>query len=179
MRGRTLGSEVERARHRRNRLPLGPRPAQPTGTPGASQLAARYAGAGRGARPRIADNQPLPQSSCSTDCSTAAPSGELRSHARSSRLAIVTVSRSPRCARNSASRCDAPDAAVAPAYLINGPDEIDPDWLVGCQRAGVTSGASTPEVLVEAVIVALDPAKVTLLEDAEEDITFTLPRELR
>jgi 4-hydroxy-3-methylbut-2-enyl diphosphate reductase len=71
------------------------------------------------------------------------------------------------------------EANGTPAYLINGPDEINPDWLVGCQRAGVTSGASTPEVLVEAVIEALDPEKVTLLEGAEEDITFTLPRELR
>ena len=71
------------------------------------------------------------------------------------------------------------EANGTPAYLINGPDEIDPDWLVGCKRAGITSGASTPEVLVEAVIEALDPAKVTLLEGAEEDITFTLPRELR
>ena len=71
------------------------------------------------------------------------------------------------------------EANGTPAYLINGPDEIDPEWLVGRQRAGITSGASTPEVLVEAVIEALDPAKVTLLEGAEEDITFTLPRELR
>ena len=71
------------------------------------------------------------------------------------------------------------EANGTPAYLINGPDEIDPEWLVGCKRAGITSGASTPEVLVEAVIEALDPAKVTLLEGAEEDITFTLPRELR
>ena len=72
--------------------------------------------------------------------------------------------------------------AEQPLYCllhINGPDEIDPEWLVGCRRAGMTSGASTSEILVEAVIEALDPAKVTLLEGTEEDITFTLPRELR
>ena len=50
---------------------------------------------------------------------------------------------------------------------------------MGCRRAGITSGASIPEVLVEAVIEAPGLAKVTLLEGAEEDITFTLPRELR
>lgn len=71
------------------------------------------------------------------------------------------------------------EANGAPAYLINGPDEINREWLTGCQQVGITSGASTPEVLVEAVIAALNPERVTLLEGAEEDITFTLPKELR
>ncbi len=71
------------------------------------------------------------------------------------------------------------EANGAPAYLINGPDEINRKWLTGCQQVGITSGASTPEVLVEAVIAALNPERVTLLEGAEEDITFTLPKELR
>ena len=71
------------------------------------------------------------------------------------------------------------EANGVPAYLINGPDEIEREWLAGCRRVGVTSGASTPEVLVEAVIAALAPERVTLLAGADEDITFTLPRELR
>ena len=71
------------------------------------------------------------------------------------------------------------EANGVPAYLINGPDEINREWLNDCRRVGITSGASTPEVLVEAVIGALEPERVTLLEGAEEDITFTLPRELR
>ena len=71
------------------------------------------------------------------------------------------------------------EANGVPAFLINGPDEINRKWLIGCQQVGITSGASTPEVLVEAVIEALQPERVTLLAGAEEDITFTLPRELR
>ncbi|MFQ6026682.1 MAG: 4-hydroxy-3-methylbut-2-enyl diphosphate reductase [Dehalococcoidia bacterium] len=66
-----------------------------------------------------------------------------------------------------------------PAHLINGPEEIDLEWLVGKEKVGVTSGASTPEVLVEGVIQALAPEKVTMLGGVEEDVTFTLPRELR
>ena len=66
-----------------------------------------------------------------------------------------------------------------PAYLINGPEEIRQEWLVGQERVGVTSGASTPEVLVERVIEALAPEKVTLLEGPKEDVSFILPRELR
>jgi 4-hydroxy-3-methylbut-2-enyl diphosphate reductase len=71
------------------------------------------------------------------------------------------------------------EAQGVPAYLINGPQEIDPAWLAGKGRVGITSGASTPEVLVEQVIQALDPEKVTLLAGAAEDVTFILPRELR
>ncbi|MBM3942355.1 MAG: 4-hydroxy-3-methylbut-2-enyl diphosphate reductase [SAR202 cluster bacterium] len=71
------------------------------------------------------------------------------------------------------------EARGVPAYLINGPEEIDPAWLQGKQRVGITSGASTPEVLVEWVIEALAPEKLTLLTGAVEDVAFTLPRELR
>ena len=48
-------------------------------------------------------------------------------------------------------------AEGVPAYLINGPEEIDPEWLRGKKKVGITSGASTPEVLVESVIEALAP----------------------
>ena len=70
-------------------------------------------------------------------------------------------------------------AQGVPAYLINGPEEIDPQWLEGKDKVGVTSGASTPEVLVESVIEALAPERVTMLSGVEEDVSFTMPRELR
>jgi len=66
-----------------------------------------------------------------------------------------------------------------PAYLINGPEEIQPEWIAGADKVGIASGASTPEVLVDAVIAALNPEKVTNLEVVDEDISFTMPRELR
>ena len=66
-----------------------------------------------------------------------------------------------------------------PSYLINGPEEIDPAWLEGVNKVGITSGASTPEVLVESVIRELAPEIVTVLSGVEEDVTFTLPQELR
>ena len=66
-----------------------------------------------------------------------------------------------------------------PSYLINGPEELRPEWLEGVGRVGIASGASTPEVLVDAVIATLNPEKVTPLEVVEEDIRFIMPRELR
>ncbi|MCH8897452.1 MAG: 4-hydroxy-3-methylbut-2-enyl diphosphate reductase [Chloroflexi bacterium] len=71
------------------------------------------------------------------------------------------------------------EALGVPAYLINGPEEIDSTWIEGKEKVGITSGASTPEVLVESVIQALAPEKVTLFTGAEEDVSFTLPKELR
>ncbi len=71
------------------------------------------------------------------------------------------------------------EAQGVPSYLINGPEEMDPAWLDGVEKVGITSGASTPEVLVKSVIQALEPEKVTLLSGVEEDVSFTLPKELR
>jgi len=71
------------------------------------------------------------------------------------------------------------EAQGVPSYLINGPEEIQPSWIKGKKKVGITSGASTPEVLVESVIEALAPEKVTMLSGVEEDVSFTLPQELR
>ena len=65
------------------------------------------------------------------------------------------------------------------SYLINGPEEVEKTWLDGCSKIGVTSGASTPEILVEEVINRLAPDKVTLLTGVDEDVAFTLPKVLR
>ena len=70
-------------------------------------------------------------------------------------------------------------AQGVPAYLINGPDDLDHTWLEGVSRVGITSGASTPEVLVDEVIKALKPDNVTTMVEADEDVAFVLPRELR
>ena len=69
-----------------------------------------------------------------------------------------------------------------PAYLIDNAEAIDPAWIVGKKRIGVTAGASAPEVLVESVIArlkALGAASVRALEGVPERITFPLPKELQ
>ncbi len=69
-----------------------------------------------------------------------------------------------------------------PAHLIDGAEHIDPRWLEGRTRIGVTAGASAPEVLVEGVLDrlrALGAASVRELEGEPENMVFALPRELR
>jgi 4-hydroxy-3-methylbut-2-enyl diphosphate reductase len=66
-----------------------------------------------------------------------------------------------------------------PSYLINGPEDMDATWLNNVQRIGITSGASTPETLVEAVIDTLAPDNITSLEVIREDVSFVLPKEFQ
>lgn len=65
------------------------------------------------------------------------------------------------------------------AYLINGPDELQPEWTRGKTRVGITSGASTPEKAVMAVIDAIPHSEVKRVGPGEAPITFSLPRPLR
>ena len=68
------------------------------------------------------------------------------------------------------------------AYLIDGAIEINPSWVAGRQRVGVTAGASAPEVLVRGVIDRLrelGAAHVSELDGEPEDMVFALPKELR
>lgn len=67
------------------------------------------------------------------------------------------------------------------AYLIDGADSIDPAWLVGRQRIGITAGASAPEVLVLQVIQRLKDlgaVSVRTMPGLEENVNFPLPKEL-
>ena len=70
----------------------------------------------------------------------------------------------------------------AEAYLLDGADDIDPRWLEGKTRIGVTAGASAPEVLVREVLDglrALGASEPIEVQGRPENVTFSLPRELR
>lgn len=69
-----------------------------------------------------------------------------------------------------------------PAYLVDNAEGIDPAWLAGKRRIGVTAGASAPEVLVATVIDRLKDlgaASVRPLEGVIEKVTFPLPKGLQ
>ena len=69
-----------------------------------------------------------------------------------------------------------------PAYLIDGAEDIRPEWLVNKQRIAVTAGASAPESLVEGVIEHLRlqmSATVSEMKGVAENMEFALPRQLR
>jgi 4-hydroxy-3-methylbut-2-enyl diphosphate reductase len=69
----------------------------------------------------------------------------------------------------------------AEAYMVDNASQIDPAWLEGKTRIGVTAGASAPEVLVEAVISRLKDCgakSVRALTGVEENVTFPMPKGL-
>lgn len=68
-----------------------------------------------------------------------------------------------------------------PAYMVDAPEQIDPNWLAGKRRIGLTAGASAPEALAQAVIRRLHELgvrNVRALDGIEESIAFPLPRGL-
>jgi 4-hydroxy-3-methylbut-2-enyl diphosphate reductase len=68
-----------------------------------------------------------------------------------------------------------------PAYLVDSADDVDPAWLQGHSRIGVTAGASAPESLVQALIErlrSLGAGRVRVLEGVEEHVVFPLPKGL-
>ncbi|CAP43489.1 4-hydroxy-3-methylbut-2-enyl diphosphate reductase [Bordetella petrii] len=67
------------------------------------------------------------------------------------------------------------------AHLVDGADAIDPAWLVGRQRIGITAGASAPEILVEQVVQRLKElgaVSVRTMPGLEESVAFPLPKGL-
>jgi 4-hydroxy-3-methylbut-2-enyl diphosphate reductase len=67
------------------------------------------------------------------------------------------------------------------AYLIDGAEDIKPEWLLGAEKVGVTAGASAPEVLVKNVIDHLKEKGadyVTENSGKREEVVFSLPKEL-
>lgn len=69
-----------------------------------------------------------------------------------------------------------------PAYLIDGADDIDKNWLTGIQQVGVTAGASAPEKLVQRVVTQLQQwggETVTENPGILEKVTFSLPKSLQ
>jgi 4-hydroxy-3-methylbut-2-enyl diphosphate reductase len=68
------------------------------------------------------------------------------------------------------------------AYLIDGPEDINTEWLKQSKAIGITAGASAPDVLVRDVIarlVELGANAPQELSGVVEDVTFSLPKELR
>jgi 4-hydroxy-3-methylbut-2-enyl diphosphate reductase len=59
--------------------------------------------------------------------------------------------------------------------------EVDLGWLAGARRVGITAGASAPPHLVDDLVrtlTGLGPLTLRETQVVDEDIRFTLPREV-
>lgn len=69
-----------------------------------------------------------------------------------------------------------------PAYLVDGAENLKPEWFAQIERVGITAGASAPEVLVAGVVARLrdwGALNVDELQGRLENVTFSIPKELR
>ena len=68
------------------------------------------------------------------------------------------------------------------AYMIDGPEDIRREWLMGVHRLGLTAGASAPELLVQRIVGRLREWGASLVEESPgqaENVSFPVPRDLR
>ena len=102
----------------------------------------------------------------------------VKSLAAANEVVIVVGSRT---SSNSNRLREVAEQIGAHAYMLDRAEDLDPAWLAGIERVGVTAGASAPEVLVQDVIArlrALGAHEVIELAGIEENVTFPLPRSL-
>jgi 4-hydroxy-3-methylbut-2-enyl diphosphate reductase len=94
---------------------------------------------------------------------------------------VVIVVGSPNSSNSNRLREVAEHRGV-PAYMVDRADQLDPAWLAGRGRVGVTAGASAPEVLVQEVVArlqALGASVVRPLPGVEEHVVFPMPKGLQ
>lgn len=93
---------------------------------------------------------------------------------------VVIVVGSPNSSNSNRLR-EVAEKKGASAYMVDNASQIDPAWLEGKNRIGVTAGASAPEVLVQAVVdrlKAYGAKSVRPLAGVEENVTFPMPKGL-
>jgi 4-hydroxy-3-methylbut-2-enyl diphosphate reductase len=93
---------------------------------------------------------------------------------------VVIVVGSPNSSNSNRLR-EVAEKMGAVAYMVDNAMQIDPGWLEGKYRIGVTAGASAPEILVQAVIDRIKECggkNVRTLDGIEENVTFPMPKGL-
>jgi 4-hydroxy-3-methylbut-2-enyl diphosphate reductase len=93
---------------------------------------------------------------------------------------VVLVVGSPNSSNSNRLREVAEKVGVA-AYMVDKAADLDPQWLAGKQRVGVTAGASAPEVLVRELVdrlLGLGATEVREMEGIHETVVFPLPKAL-
>jgi 4-hydroxy-3-methylbut-2-enyl diphosphate reductase len=93
---------------------------------------------------------------------------------------VVIVVGSPNSSNSNRLREVAQSRGI-PAYMVDSADQLQPDWVAGKRRVGITAGASAPEVLVTELVARLESlgaVGVRQLDGVNESVVFTLPREL-
>lgn len=90
---------------------------------------------------------------------------------------VVLILGSPNSSNSNRLR-EVAETAGARAYLLGTAADLDPAWLAGAQRVGISAGASTPEHLVQGLVDrlrGLGASDVRTVETTREDVFFAPP----
>jgi len=102
----------------------------------------------------------------------------VRSLAAQCQVVLVVGSRN---SSNSNRLREVAEVQGARAYMIDGPDDIQREWLEDCRVLGLTAGASAPESLVQAVLARLQEwsdTNVVEQSGVTERVVFPIPKAL-
>ena len=103
----------------------------------------------------------------------------IREIAKQSDLVLVVGSTT---SSNSKRLREVAEAYGSEAHLLMSPDEIRPEWKTSYKTVGISSGASTPEILVDAIVSALQDGRDIPTEEVmvvEENVNFQPNRDLQ
>ena len=103
----------------------------------------------------------------------------IREIAKQSDLVLVVGSTT---SSNSKRLREVAEAYGSEAHLLMSPDEIRPEWKTSYKTVGISSGASTPEILVDAIVSALQDGRDIPSEEVmvvEENVNFQPNRDLQ
>jgi 4-hydroxy-3-methylbut-2-enyl diphosphate reductase len=103
----------------------------------------------------------------------------IREIAKQSDLVLVVGSTT---SSNSKRLREVAEAYGSEAHLLMSPDEIRPEWKTNYKTVGISSGASTPEILVDAIVSALQDGRDIPTEEVmvvEENVNFQPNRDLQ
>jgi 4-hydroxy-3-methylbut-2-en-1-yl diphosphate reductase len=129
----------------------------------------------------LVDRFPAATGPGSDDICYATTNRQLAVRAIAAECDIVLVAGSANSS-NSRRLVETAERAGTPAYLVDGPEDIQLGWLAGASVVGLTAGASAPPALVSqitAALAGLGPAEVTERTVTTESVQFGLPKEVR
>jgi 4-hydroxy-3-methylbut-2-enyl diphosphate reductase len=129
----------------------------------------------------IVDRFPAATGPGSDDICYATTNRQLAVKAIAGRCDVVLVAGSANSS-NSRRLVETAERAGTPAYLVDGPEDIELGWLTGASSIGITAGASAPPAVVSQItqaLAGLGQVDITEHTVVAESVQFGLPKEVR
>ena len=129
----------------------------------------------------LTDRFPAARGPGSDDICYATTNRQLAVKAIAEQCDVVLVAGSANSS-NSRRLVETAERAGTPAYLVDGPEDIELGWITGASAVGITAGASAPPAVVSQItraLAGLGQLEITERTVVAESVQFGLPKEVR